>query len=397
MVYRKHILLICCLLIFCLYFVCQVPAGHAESATFPADKKQEGVEKEDGAKTKGRWLPIPIFATEPAFGYGGGVAMAYFHPEKKEDEIADMPSMHSLNSVTGGRSGQKAPPTITAVAGGYTNQATWAAAVGHSTTWYRDTIRYAGGLAYINVNSSYYILNDPLEFTLKGTVLYQDIKFRLGESHWFLGTKLLYLDTNANFHIHIEDFGEFGVDDFKTRNVGVAAAATYDSRDNVFTPSSGQFLQYTLWRFDEFIASDYDYWSSQLKLLSFYELHPKFVLGLRIDIAAVEGRVPFYAYPYIKLRGIPALRYQGNRTGLVEIEGRWNILPRWALVGYFGTGMVYYTLFPDTDLSLVRDGIFAGGVGGRYFMMQDTGLWLGVDIARGPEDLYTYITVGHAW
>ena len=29
--------------------------------------------------------------------------------------------------------------------------------------------------------------------------------------------------------------------------------------------------------------------------------------------------------------------------------------------------------------------------------MQDLGLWLGVDVARGPRDWYTYITVGQAW
>jgi len=29
--------------------------------------------------------------------------------------------------------------------------------------------------------------------------------------------------------------------------------------------------------------------------------------------------------------------------------------------------------------------------------MQDLGLWLGVDVARGPEEAYGYITVGQAW
>jgi hypothetical protein len=29
--------------------------------------------------------------------------------------------------------------------------------------------------------------------------------------------------------------------------------------------------------------------------------------------------------------------------------------------------------------------------------MRDLGLWLGVDVAQGPEDWYAYITVGQAW
>ena len=120
-------------------------------------------------------------------------------------------------------------------------------------------------------------------------------------------------------------------------------------------------------------------------------------MGLRAEFMSLDGRAPFYAYPFIKLRGIPALRYAGNMTSTIEVEGRWNILPRWALLGFLGTGWVYYTGLSDKDLSLVRDGLHAGGIGARYFMMQELGLWLGVDFARGPEDWHTYITVGHAW
>ncbi len=49
-----------------------------------------------------------------------------------------------------------------------------------------------------------------------------------------------------------------------------------------------------------------------------------------------------------------------------------------------------------SDFKIVKDNIFAGGAGTRYLLMRDLGLWLGVDIARGPEDWYGYITVGQA-
>jgi hypothetical protein len=176
---------------------------------------------------------------------------------------------------------------------------------------------------------------------------------------------------------------------------------TYDTRDNVFTPNEGQLLLFDIWRFDEAISSDYDYWRGRIKMLSFIEVHPNFVLGLRGEFMSLVGQAPFYAYPYVKLRGIPALRYPGNMAGMLEVEGRWNILPRWALVGFLGTGWVYYTgitdFLSDRDLVLARDGLNAGGIGGRYFLMQDQGLWLGVDVARGPEDWHSYITVGNAW
>ena len=42
-------------------------------------------------------------------------------------------------------------------------------------------------------------------------------------------------------------------------------------------------------------------------------------------------------------------------------------------------------------------GIVAGGIGGRWLFRPKDSLWVGVDIATGPEDTYAYIQVGHAW
>ena len=44
-----------------------------------------------------------------------------------------------------------------------------------------------------------------------------------------------------------------------------------------------------------------------------------------------------------------------------------------------------------------ESGIVAGGVGGRYLFRPQDSLWIGVDVAKGPEDTYAYIQVGHAW
>lgn len=372
----------------------------------PAEAAENEVSSEEvevaGDRPGGRVLPIPIFITEPAFGYGLGVAVGYIRPPKIENESVGMPNIQSLDSISGGRSDQKSPPNITGVAGGYTSEGTWAFAVGHSSSWRKDLIRYAGGAAFTDLNSTFYVVDQSLDFNLKGAALYQDISFRLGSSRWFTGAKLLWMETDTAFKLGIgEEFGEIGVEDRESNNVGVAATITFDSLDNTFTPNSGQRIQLDVWRFDEILSGDYEYWKARLKWLTFWELHRKFVLGIKAEYATLDGRGPFYAYPYIKLRGIAALRYLGNMAGALEIEGRWNMLPRWAVVGFFGSGVVYYRgegdFLNDRNLAVARDGLNAGGLGIRYFMMPDMGLWLGVDVARGPEDLYSYITVGHAW
>jgi hypothetical protein len=347
----------------------------------------------DTTRTEGKWLPLPIFLTEPAFGYGLGVGLGYIHPPQKNAATAVVPSLQTPQSVASGRHGQKPPPDITGVVGGYTDKGTWFGAAGHSASWRDDTIRYAGGLVYADVKSTYYILDRPLDFSLEGFALLQDLKFRLGGSRFFLGGKLLYLETESAFDFTPGVDTEITVDDIASSDVGIAADVSFDARDNVFTPNTGQLLQLTAWRHDEGLGGDYNYWRGILKALSFHELFPQLILGLRLEASAVDGRPPFYAYPWVNLRGIPALRYQGKRVGVAEAELRWNILPLWAVVGFAGMGKVY-----GDDAALeTQDNIVAGGIGGRYLFMPDEGLWLGVDLARGPEDTYMYITVGHAW
>ena len=382
-----------CLLMIGFCFTLQVTTGHAENAKLPDEPRQEGPLEKRATGSGGSWLPIPIFITEPAFGYGLGLALGYIHPAKDNTEAEGVPPLLTLESNSPDRSGQKPPPTITGVAGGYTQNGTWAASVGHSASWREDTIRYMAGLAYADVNSKFYILDKPLGFNLKGFALYQDLKFRLGSSRFFLGGKLLLLETESQFNTTVGEDTEIALGDIDSNNIGVAAAAIFDGRDNVFTPNRGQFLQLDVWRYDEGLGGDYNYWNGKFKVLSFHQLHPRLVLGLRLEASGVDGLAPFYAYPWVSMRGIPALRYQGKSAGMIEAEVRWNIADRWAILGFTGKGAVG----GDDPSFRTQDNIFAAGAGARYFIMRDLGLWLGVDVAQGPEDLYSYITVGQAW
>ena len=370
-----------------------LPIVAAQTASASLETEPQPSETAQPPRTSGKWLPLPIFLTEPAFGYGLGVGLGYIHPQKEGLDTEVVPSIHTPQSVASGRRSQKPPPDITGVAAGYTDKDTWFGAVAHSASWRDDTIRYVGALAYADVKSTYYILDLPLDFRLQGSALYQDLKFRIGDSRVFLGGKLIYLDTESAFDITFGEDTEIAIGDISSRNVGIAAEVSFDGRDNVFTPNRGQLLQLIAWRHDEGVGSDYNYWLGTVKLLSFHQLSPQWVLGLRLEGSAVDGLPPFYAFPYVTLRGIPALRYQSKRVGMAEVELRWNFLPRWAVLGFAGTGGVY----DDNPAFDTQDDIVSGGIGGRYLFMPDEGLWLGVDVARGPEDTYMYITVGHAW
>lgn len=342
-------------------------------------------------RSRGRWLPVPIVITEPAIGNGLGASLVYIHPRNAPDrEVANLATARSVPTISGG---QKRPPDVTAVVAAYTDNDTWLVGGGHSASWRADRVRYAGGLAWANVNATYYLLDRPIDFNIEGAILYQDVRVRVGSSRLFLGGKLSALTSAAEFKLNVGGDVVLPIGLGDSANVGVAAEAVYDRRDTTLTPNRGQLINLDVWRYDESFGGDYGYWTAKLKVHSFHQLSADLVLGLRFEASAASGDPPFWGYPWITLRGVPAMRYQNQRVGVVETELKWNVLRRWAAVGFIGDG------WTGGDLARFEDegNIVAGGVGARYLFDTDLGLWIGVDCARGPEDDVWYIQVGHAW
>jgi hypothetical protein len=365
-----------------------------DEASQPGTKKPK---KEKKAKdpNRARILPIPIFITEPAIGEGLGLALAYFHRTKDVPEGTTIASPSTFGEVA---NKQAPPPTVTGIMAAYTSNGTAAVGIGHMNTFKQDHIRFTGVIARADVNSTFYLLDQPLKFNLKGSLAYQDTRFRFGDSRWFWGIGLSYLDASSAFKVDFPEdvpFDEESSDLFrhKLKNVGLSAKFAWDTRDNTSMPNTGQLFDFAGWRYDEAIGGDYDYWDARFKLLSFHQLHEKFVLGLRLEYSVINGSAPFFAIPWVTLRGIPALRYQGKRVGVFEVEGRYNLTPKWALIGFAGTGKVYSDIAViDTDQS-----IYNYGIGGRYKIFDAQNVWVGIDIAKGPEEFNWYIQVGHAW
>jgi len=339
---------------------------------------------------RGRILPIPVFITEPAIGDGLGLVLAYFHPKKA---VSNKDRMASLESIGNASSEQEPPPTVTGIFGAYTSNDTAAAGAGHMNTFKDDHIRFTAVAAWANVNSTFYLADRPFKFNLEGVLAYQETRFRFGDSRWFWGIGLSYLSADTAFRVDLPDGTPIELFPNDLKNVGLAGELAWDSRDNTSMPNSGQLLDLAIWRHDDAIGGDYSYWNGKLKLTSFHPFGEKIVLGLRLEYQAVSGDVPFFAYPYVSLRGIPALRYQGDRVVIGEIEGRYNFSSKWAMIAYAGSGKVSSNppIF-DSDQD-----IYSYGLGARYKIFDVQNVWVGIDIARGPEETNWYIQVGQAW
>jgi hypothetical protein len=325
-------------------------------------------------------------------GEGLGLVLAYFHRVKSQP---DDRLIASPDSIAGTRGEQAPPPTVTGIFGAYTSNDTAIAGIGHMNTFKDDHIRLTVAAAVADINSTFYLNDQPFKFNLEGTFVFQETRFRFGDSRWFWGIGLSYLDASSAFRVDLPEEPSSFLDLFRAdvSNVGLAAKLAWDTRDSTSMPNTGKFFDFAAWRYDDLFSGDYDYWDARLKFHSFHRLHEKFVLGWRAEYSTISGRAPFFAIPFVKLRGIPALRYQGDRVGVFEIEGRYNFTPKWAMIGFAGKGWVSNY----SDIIVTEQNIYNFGVGGRYKIFEAQNIWVGIDIAKGPEDYNWYIQVGQAW
>jgi len=369
-----------------------------ETGFFNVDK-QLFVSDEDGKfdvsaflSTKYGFMPMPIIITEPAVGYGAGLNVMFLH-----DSIAS--SME-----------RKSPPSISGVVAAGTENGTRFGAAYHLGFWKEDTIRTTTAVGAMDVNMNFYLRDLGLDMNLKGYMAYQELMYRIGTSDFFLGGNYLYVDLESKRNDgRLPILDRFLEREFKMG--ALSAVVQYDTRDNIFTPSEGLFAKANLRRVDESFGGNENFWRYGAKAFYFHPVLDKVIFGLRIEGEAVDASdgddIPFVAYPSINMRGIQAMRYQGENILLGEMQLRWEFIERWNLVLFGGSGKVFgeenrY----EFGTGVVKEDVsfkdapshWAAGVGFRYELARKFGLWGGLDFATNEEnDFAFYITVGSAW
>jgi hypothetical protein len=208
------------------------------------------IDPKDGKLDASQWLagrtgflPVPIVISDPAVGYGGGLALAFFHDAEDEPPPSDDPNARiSL------------PPSISFAVGAYTENDSWIAGGGHIASWKNDSIRYTGILGYADMNLRFYGVesgSNPEDrgfaFNVKGTFLLQELLFRLQESDFFLGGRYSYLGTDIDFNVlgPVPGVSRLGLD---SNTGGLGLLLGYHTRDNIISensPHNGVFLRLT--------------------------------------------------------------------------------------------------------------------------------------------------------
>lgn len=327
--------------------------------------------KKDTVKKSSKLLPLAIPITEPAVGFGiiGGVMYNII----KKDSL------------------QK--PDMLAGIAGITTNGTWMAGGGYLGYWNEDSIRFTGFTGYGNIIMDYYGLGSehPIQFDQEAFFLSQQLMFRLGESNFFLGGKYQL----STIYINQDYFPErvVDLDDlFKTVNSGVSIITEFDNLNHFLSPTKGYKIELSYDQNLEVIGSRKNWGTFNLNINMYLPVNDWWIPAFRIESHVATGSPPFYAYPYVSLRGIPALRYQGKTSLVVETEQLFNIAERWGVVGFTGIGTAVKSVEDDNN-----EIVWNAGSGIRFLASRSMGVKVGMDVARGPEEWAYYFTVGSAW
>ena len=324
------------------------------------------------------FLLVPSLITEPAVGYGAMAAAIYFHSSY---------------------SSKKGPPSMSGIVGGGTQNGTWLAGAFHVGYWNKDRIRYMGALARTYVNVGFYgsgngglVDAESVNLNMDAWLVLQQIKFRIAQTNFFIGGKYIYFDTDNTFEVPVE-VPEFEGIEFKSTLSEASVILNYDSRNNIFTPTKGFFIDLSGSYSDTWMGGDDLYGRIAARMIGYVPVSKKLVLGARHESIYSLGDIPFYARPIVVLRGAPLMKYQNRNVTVMEVEVNWNVYKRWNLVGFTGMG----NAFASFDEFNEGKSVASIGTGFRYLLARKFGMQMGMDFAQSTDDFAFYFVFGTSW
>jgi hypothetical protein len=328
------------------------------------------------------FIPIPIVVTEPAVGYGGGVVGMFLRPREEA-----------------GREGWTRP-NISAVGGLATENGTWLAFAGDTSRWLDGRLHTTAGGGAGKINLDFYgagldlpELNQTFRYSLVFTGAIAQANWQLAEkSRWSVGLRYVYADITPELR---EQPAVPGLPNRTTVTVSAPAAILeYDSRNNILTPTRGLYSETSYLVSRAAMGASADFERFHQIVLAWHPLPREVTLGARADYAWSSGNTPFFLRPYIQLRGVAAMRYQGAQAASLEVEARWQCYGRWSVIPFVGVGS---TRLERSFSSSNGQSVGSGGVGFRYELARKFGLHAGLDLAHSPGTTAVYIQVGNAW
>jgi hypothetical protein len=152
---------------------------------------------------------------------------------------------------------------------------------------------------------------------------------------------------------------------------GVGILGSYDTRDNIFSSTSGWYLMLSQTSYSKTLHSDFSYTSIFLDARKFFPVLGSHVFAARLYTRSTAGTVPFFELPSLggpsDMRGYQAGRYRDKFAAYVQAEYRMPLI--WVThVAVFGSAGSVSPGADEFDFDKLK---YAGGAGVRFRLNEE--------------------------
>ncbi|MFD1553566.1 BamA/TamA family outer membrane protein [Putridiphycobacter roseus] len=173
--------------------------------------------------------------------------------------------------------------------------------------------------------------------------------------------------------------------------------ASYDSRNDIFYPSEGLFINFTTEFAGNATFSSFDFSLLSIDANYYHRIFKNHILAFNVFAGSSQGDVPFTSYYYLssgkKGRGFNDRRFIDRNMGLVQLAYRFPIYKRFRGTLFASEGNVgpsFISIFENKPK-------LAYGAGVRFQMSKKQLSHIRLDVARSYEGFQFYITIGEAF
>lgn len=328
-------------------------------------------------------LPLPIFFYTPETGIAGGAGiLLFFKPDK--DAVSSRPSTITLNII-------------------YTEKKQIIAETSGEFYLADNLYRLMGGVQFLRFPQKFFGIGNKTSSSLEEDygselfgVQFAGLRslgdgFQAGLSFFFENRKVFDLEPGGL----LSPGTVLGSNDGITSGIG--PLITFDTRDNIFSPTTGSYYQFSARTGLRALGSDYEFTRTEVDFRQYLNVSDEHVLALQAFGTFISGDAPFHKLAELggqnRMRGYYEGRYRDNNYTAVQAEYRFPVIWRFGCVMFAGAGDVAPTLgrFRLSDIKP------SYGFGLRFAFAPEERLNLRLDFGFGNNSSGMYIGVTEAF
>ncbi|WP_109682563.1 BamA/TamA family outer membrane protein [Xanthomarina spongicola] len=204
------------------------------------------------------------------------------------------------------------------------------------------------------------------------------------------GITYTYASYNTVFEDNIAD-------ETTTTTNGLEFNGLYDTRDDVYYPTTGNMINAKWITYTEWFGNDANANKIKADYNKYFDMRDqKDVLAARFSSTIGLGNIAFEQQTVVggnDIRGYSEGKYRGDTVIALQGEYRLNFAKRMGIVGFAGIATLYGSDNEDFDGELLP----GAGIGYRYRAFKTIKFNIGLDAAIGKDDWGVYFRIGEAF